>query len=248
MQEATQSLFWPSTVNGVNCSIEAGDRGWRGDHIWLAPTIITASYYALHTLLRMCLAAKLGQDLLKHCPQANLKETVCKSFETISVTTALVMTTVAGLLISVQEIAPNGFCLDPLSLMHAKRAYVTLCLICIRACVQTVLYCVINLFYVNSFTDEDTVQFMKGQAAAMGATAITLAESYTLFGLVIMVWVGPSYGLELFLIALVGVVHLLFSVLRHWRSQFSPSYESLGKSPRFAEVRTSDCSEESEGI
>ena len=103
---------------------------------------------------------------------------------------------------------------------------------------------------MNSFTDEDTVQFMKGQAAAMGATAITLAESYTLFGLVIMVWVGPSYGLELFLIALVGVVHLLFSVLRHWRrlSQFSPSYESLGKSPRFAEVRTSDCSEESEGI
>ena len=73
---------------------------------WIVPTIIAVITAVVHLIVMKCFAQKLGADILEHCTADKLKETVCKAYENIGITTSLVMTTVVGLLIEGHEISP----------------------------------------------------------------------------------------------------------------------------------------------
>lgn len=174
----------------------------------------------LHLIVVKGFARKLGADILEHCTADKLKETVCKAYENIGITTSLVMTTVVGLLIEGHEISPAYHCADPRFIMHLRLTFVTVNLLCIRASVVCVLYAVVSHFYLNALTEVDVMHYMTTGNGCyyVGKTAIYLVEAYVLFALAITLWMGSTYGIAVFIITSVGLLQNSWKVIELWWS------------------------------
>ena len=173
----------------------------------------------------------------------NSKNTVCKAYEVNSVTTALIMTTVAGLLVEGHEMTPHYFCLNTDFLMHLRQTYVAICIYCLSACILCVVLCTLNFFYLNSLSPKDAELYLTprgGGLQGVGETMIFLVEAYILFTMAIGVWVGTQYGAMFLLIAVTLLCSNGYVVTRRWRnlSKFNPEkVEKMWKEKMIIEMK-----------
>lgn len=190
------------------------------DGTWTAPILVSLVCLPTHGLLWWLFPEKLGRDLLEECTVEKLKDTVCKAYEVNSVTTALIMTTVAGLLVEGHEMTPHYFCLNTDFLMHLRQTYVVICIYCLSACILCVVLCTLNFFYLNSLSPKDAQLYLTprgGGLQSVGETMIFLVEAYVLFTVAIGVWVGTHYGAMHWMIAVVLLFSNGYVTRRRWR-------------------------------
>ena len=190
------------------------------DGTWTAPILVSLVCLPTHGLLWWLFPEKLGRDLLEECTVEKLKDTVCKAYEVNSVTTALIMTTVAGLLVEGHEMAPQYFCLNSDFLMHLRQTYVAVCIYCLSACILCVVLCTLNFFYLNSLSPKDAQLYLTprgGGLHSVGETMIFLVEAYILFAMAISVWVGTHYGAMHWIIAVTLLCSNGYVIKCRWR-------------------------------
>ena len=147
-----------------------------------------------HLFITMRFRVKISISLLKRCSLHDIKETVKNAWTNIGITTSLVMTTIIGALIEGHEITPQGFCTDHLTLLHIKQIYVALCMACLFANVNCIIYCVLSLFYWDSLSQTDAMAFLRENPQVLGETVIYMVESYILFIAAIATWIYGTYG------------------------------------------------------
>ena len=147
-----------------------------------------------HLFITLRFRVKISISLLKRCSLHDIKDTVKNAWTNIGLTTSLVMTTVIGALIEGHEITPQGFCTDHLTLLHIKQVYVALCMACLFANVNCIIYCVLSLFYWDSLSQADAVAFLRENPQVLGETVIYMVESYILFIAAIATWIYGTYG------------------------------------------------------
>lgn len=147
-----------------------------------------------HLFITLRFRVKISISLLKRCSLHDIKDTVKNAWTNIGLTTSLVMTTVIGALVEGHEITPQGFCTDHLTLLHIKQVYVALCMACLFANVNCIIYCVLSLFYWDSLSQADAVAFLRENPQVLGETVIYMVESYVLFIAAIATWIYGTYG------------------------------------------------------
>eukprot|EP00438_Fugacium_kawagutii_P001785 Skav235964 [mRNA] locus=scaffold592:102916:103809:- [translate_table: standard] len=150
---------------------------------------------ALHLFITFRYRVRISISLVKHCSSHDVKESVKSAWTNIGLTTSLVMTTVIGALIEGHEITPQGFCMDHPSLLHTQQIYVALCVACLFANVNCIIYCVLNLFYWDALSEEDAIVFLRENPQVLGETVIYMVESYIFFIAAIATWIYGTYGI-----------------------------------------------------
>ena len=156
--------------------------------------IVYAASITVHIVCACLFKVKISISLLRHCSIEDIKSSARNAWTNIGVTTSLVMTTVVGALIEGHEMSPQGFCMDKQQLLHLQQIYVSLCIACLFANINCIIYCVLNLFYWDSLTEADAVAFLRQNPQVLGETVIYMVESYVFFVLVIGVWFYTTYG------------------------------------------------------
>ena len=204
------------------------------DGTWTAPIVISLVFLPIHFALWCCASEKLGQDLLEQCKNSVLKDTVCKAYEVNSVTTALVMTTIAGMFVEGHELDPQYFCLHPDFRMHLRQTYIVICMYCIFLCILCVMLCALNYFYLSAMTDKDVYNYLmydpRGKST-VGEALIFLMESYFLFAVAICIWVGTSYGAIHWILTILMMMFTTLVILRNWMSlsHYQPYKAEVGE-------------------
>ena len=195
----------------------------------LVPVGLAAALIFVHNWVTWRFAEAIGLDLLENCEVERLRETVCKAYENIGITTALVMTTVTGLLIDGHVIRPVFACIDPTLLLNARQTFVVSCVLCMNVSVLCVIFCLLNLSFLNSMSDHDTLDFILRNMRSFGETAIFMAESYILFGFASSIWISVSYGATHLFITFALFLFNTYRVARTWwkLGDYNPEYQRL---------------------
>ena len=160
----------------------------------IGPMIVYFVSIGLHMMATMLFNERISIGVLRHCSLSNIKESAKNAWTNIGVTTSLVMTTIIGALIEGHEITPQGYCLGSYQLFQIRQVYVALCLVCLFANINCILYCVLTLSYWDSLTDADAVKFLRQNPQVLGETIIYMMESYVFFVLALAAWIYGTYG------------------------------------------------------
>ena len=188
-----------------------------------------------HLLVSKLFTVKISLSLLRNCSLDDVKSSARNAWTNIGVTTSLVLTTVVGALIEGHEISPQGLCMDPAQLLATQQIFVSLCLACLFANVNCIIYCVLNLFYWDSLKEKDAIAFLKQNPEVLGETVIYMVESYIFFLAVIATWLYGTYGRTLatgmyisFTSALIGNLAGVWVNLARFRPQKPPDQDCGG--------------------
>lgn len=137
----------------------------------------------------------IAVDILEHCPLLEVKDAACKVYENLGLLTALVLTTVPGMLLDGHEIEAYHPCLAESQSMQRK-AFVVLCVACLISSIVCVVLCLLNHFYLGSLSEATAVDFMIDNGAGIGEAILWAVLTYFLLWAACFWWASSNYGLS----------------------------------------------------
>ena len=195
---------------------------------------------SFHTLVFIVYADDIGKDLVEHCKNDDKKEAICKILENVGITSALVLTTIAGVLTTKMEkaaghdkddvfqeaLAAWGNLTDTsnLAAIVATR-YGAVGVLGLISSFAAVVLSVVNHFYLSSLTPTLAAEWLTEHPTAVGETVLYMGESYYYFAFTIVIWCRFAYGNKFSFMALLMFLLVTANISCRcvWLSSFRPT-------------------------